>query len=594
MRRQLTTTLAIATTLTLAMPTLATAATVVGGGSDGTDDRVTGHTYVRHDGGTDETIELCNSTDPEDFGNLTQNNEPFSVVSPTNPALVIAGWNDYCSGWMGLGFSTDGGETWTNSLVPSYAGDTSTEGQATPEFGRTNEASDPVGAFNADGTKFYFGAISYNGLAGPKTNSDIWVARYDVLDPSAPTFASYPLDFLGITRLDRGPAAANFFGRFQDKEMFEVDRAAGSPHEGNVYGCWTKFPGFGESRIYFAHSTNEGATFSKKIQIGQRFAGQGCDIAVESDGDVYVIWRDFELSSSKKNFGISFVRSSDGGRTFSKPRKIADLNQYLPFDTARDCGDGAEECPSGFVFARVPLEPRVTSDPTGALPGVYAVVQATDPATVTESDTSYFSTNTPGEVGRGVVFVYRSVDDGRTWTGPYRVTSAATGHQIFPDADALDGKLAVLWQDSRTDPCYSLQLPIGNDTDATKCAEGVVNAFVSVSDDGTTFGPTTKVSSVGNNPQYEMFAARQVPFYGDYNWIQLIDLDPDVAESALFGYTSWTDNRDVVAGPDPREDVQDGFDVSQCLNDPDDPDANTCPNSGGLDQNIYGSSISIP
>ena len=594
MRPRSATLVATATILLLSSPPPASASPVTGGGADGTDDKVSGQTYVRHDLKTDDTIDLCNSTEPKDFGNLTQNNEPFLVVSPTNPDLVIAGWNDYCSGWMGLGFSTNGGEDWTNSLVPSYVGDTSGEGQATPEFGRTNEASDPVGAFNADGTMFYFGAISYNGAAGPKTNSDVWVARYAVRDTEDAGYESYPLDFLGITQVDRGPAAANFFGRFQDKEMIEVDRSPTSPHEGNLYECWTKFPGFGESRIYFARSTDEGATFENKIQIGQRFAGQGCDIAIESDGDIYVIWRDFELPGSKKNFGISFVRSTDGGLTFSKPNKIADLDQYLPFDTARDCGDGTEACPSGFVFARVPLEPRVTSDPTGQLPGVYAVVQATDPATTEESETSYSSTSTPGVVGRGVVYVYRSVDDGRTWTGPYTVTDAPLGHQIFPDVDALDGKLAVVWQDSRTDPCYSLQLPIGNTTSATNCGDAVVNSFVAVSDDGTTFGPTEMVSSVGNNPQYEMFAARQVPFYGDYNWIQLIDLDPETPESALFGYATWTDNRDVLVGPDPRETVQDGFDVNQCLTDPDDPNANTCPNSGGLDQNIYGSSISIP
>jgi hypothetical protein len=594
MRPRSATFIATAMVCLLATPLPASATPVTGGGADGTDDKVSGQTYVRHDLGQDDTIELCNSTDPADFGNLTQNNEPFSVVSPTNPQLVIAGWNDYCSGWMGLGFSTDGGEDWTNSLVPGYVGDTSDEGQATPEFGRTNAASDPVGAFNADGTMFYFGAISYNEFAGPKTNSDVWVARYAVREPGDPGYASYPLDFLGITQVDRGPAAANFFGRFQDKEMIEVDRSPTSPHEGNLYECWTKFPGFGESRIYFARSTDEGATFTNKIQIGQRFAGQGCDIAVESDGDIFVIWRDFELPSSKKNFGISFVRSTDGGLTFSKPRKIADLEQYLPFDTARDCGDGDEACPSGFVFSRVPLEPRITSDPTGTLPGVYAVVQATDPETITESETSYFSTNTPGLVGRGVVHVYRSLDDGATWDGPFTVTDAALGHQVFPDVDALDGKLAVVWQDSRTDPCYSLQLPIGNSEDATNCGDAVVNSFVAVSDDGTTFGPTEQVSSVGNNPQYEMFAARQVPFYGDYNWVQLIDLDPLTAESALFGYVSWTDNRDVLPGPDAREEIQDGFDVDQCLDDPEDPDANTCPNSGGLDQNIYGSSITIP
>jgi hypothetical protein len=93
--------------------------------SVGSDDRVTEHEYVRHDGGTDAAIEGCNDLDPTaTVGNLRQKNEPFSVVDPQNPNVVIAGWNDYCSDWMGLGYSIDGGQTWTNSLVPGYPQDT--------------------------------------------------------------------------------------------------------------------------------------------------------------------------------------------------------------------------------------------------------------------------------------------------------------------------------------------------------------------------------------------------------------------------------------------------------------------------------------
>ena len=74
---------------------------------------------------------------------------------------------------------------------------------------------------------------------------------------------------------------------------------------------------------------------------------------------------------------------------------------------------------SEFVFARVPLEPRLTSDPTGQLEGVFSVWQASDPDTVEPSDTSYSSTG-PGtfgttDVAQGAVYVSRSVDDGRTF-----------------------------------------------------------------------------------------------------------------------------------------------------------------------------------
>jgi hypothetical protein len=70
----------------------------------------------------------------------------------------------------------------------------------------------------------------------------------------------------------------------------------------------------------------------------------------------------------------------------------------------------------------------------------------------------------------------------------------------------------------------------------------------------------------------------------------------ELGDGSLFGYLTWTDNRDVVPGTDPREAVQDGFDVNMCVAQLSDGTfgPNTCPNSGGLDQNIYGNTITIP
>lgn len=74
----------------------------------------------------------------------------------------------------------------------------------------------------------------------------------------------------------------------------------------------------------------------------------------------------------------------------------------------------------------------------------------------------------------------------------------------------------------------------------------------------------------------------------------------------LFADMSWTDNRDVVPSTDPREiEEQEGFDVLQCRVDlaedtqsrDDGPLARralTGDNCGGLDQNIYGSSLLLP
>jgi hypothetical protein len=187
--------------------------------------------------------------------------------------------------------------------------------------------------------------------------------------------------------------------------------------------------------------------------------------------------------------------------------------------------------------------------------------------------------------------VSRSTDDGATWTST-AVADQQAGHQFFPDGDALAGRLAVVWQDNSADPAYSVQLPVGNTTSATSTGTDALRTWAAVSYDGATFGAPMQASSVGQQSQYEMFGSRNIPFLGDYNWIQLVEL----GDGSLFGYLTWTDNRDVVPGTDPREAVQDGFDVDMCVallpNGTYGP--NTCPNSGGLDQNIYGNTISIP
>jgi hypothetical protein len=83
------------------------------------------------------------------------------------------------------------------------------------------------------------------------------------------------------------------------------------------------------------------------------------------------------------------------------------------------------------------------------------------------------------------------------------------------------------------------------------------------SQSGGSWSDSIPVSSVGHQPQYEMFGNRDIPFHGDYNRISLADSgDPD---HPLFADESWTDNRDVVPSTDPREiEEQEGFDVLRC------------------------------
>ena len=586
------------------------------------DDKISGQTYVRHDGGTDPGIAHCNNmssnptavaptatdADPNDGGSRRQGNEPYSVVDPTNPLHVYAGWNDYCltdlgAGWQGFGFSTDGGRTWTDSIVPGYPQDTSAEGMASPLYRTHTDAGDPIAAFDSDGNLFV-GGIAFNRV-GP-INGDVYVATYS----TTPHPSGYPVDYLRTVVVGKGTPSRNFQGIFQDKPMLEVDRTGGAT-DGNVYVCWSRFTAFGQNKIYFSRSTNGGNTFSRPVALTTHgFSGsvQGCDIAIEGDGDVYVTFRTFSDSSARGANALFHVRSTDGGASFSRPGKVRNITPYNPLDGTRDCGDGPFVCPTGFVFARIPLEPRSTADQSSAEDGVWLVYNEVDPSTIVDSDSTYQSAG-GGQVGRSVVYVVKSTDDGRTWSAPVKVDNAGgEGHQFFPDIDALGGGLAVVWQDSRTDDCYSVQRPMGNTEDATACPDdNVVNTFVATSSNGGASWSSTKVSDVGHQPQYEMFGARDVPFQGDYNWVAIADVG-----GSLEAYVVWTDNRDVVPGDDPREEEQDGFDVAQCLIDlgadasntgsVDGPRArseapfsgNNCGNAGGLDQNIYGNRVSVP
>ncbi|MGH9053017.1 MAG: sialidase family protein [Acidimicrobiia bacterium] len=556
--------------------------------------KVTDQDYVRHDGGTDDSIDSCGSdaTTPEeggDDGGNAQQNEPSVAINPSEPDVIVAGANDYCGvptfgdAWMGFYVSQDGGATWVNSLNPGYPTDTSAEGQESPIFGRAGASGDPIQDWDNDNHLFY-GGISFNrtdpnqsGLITP-TNGDVIVSTW-VRDASAPL----GMDYLRTVIVGEGTPSAFFFGRFNDKPSLRVDDWPDSPHEGNVYVSWTLFPGAGRDQILFSRSTDQGVTFSRPIKISSRVANaQGSDIAVAPDGTVYVVWRQFADVAAGVDNAIEFVKSTDGGRTFSSPQRIAEIvpfdrsDQYVTGSPARDCGDGPFLCETEFVFHRVATLPQAVVDGEGALHVTWEeLIPADDNGDTYRPD------------GQAQIVVTTSADGGASFTDPVFLDPQPTGHQWWPNLeyDKSEDTLVAVYYDSRTDPGYSVNRPTGNTEDATSSGN-VLNTFLATSSDGASWSPT-KVSTIGHQPNYEMFGNRDVPFHGDYSWV-------DANQGTVFGV--WADNRDVVTGADPREATQDGFDVLQCRElQPDGtfgPD--TCPNAGGLNQNIYGFGTELP
>ena len=586
------------------------------------DVKITDRQYIRHDGGQDATTIACSS-------NNRQQNEPAAAVSPTQPTKMTAGANDYCpvptngDAWAGFYFSSDGGATWTNSLLPGYPQDTTAEGLASPLHGLAGSAGDPVQAWDR------FGNVYYGGIAFNRTqpaNGSIWVARYSWLAGGLP-------DYQGTAIVSRGTPSPLFLGQFNDKVMIEVDRSTNASTTGNVYVCWALFTASGPNNgVFFSRSTDGGRTFSNRMKLSESVHGnQSCDIGVGSTGRVWVAWRQYEFKPNqgqRQRDAVAYVYSTDGGRSFTKPAVATEFIHWDMGDTAgdpgaygqagfeaclvgdgtlgrcegpdpkvnvRDCGDGPFECLSGYVFGRADSSVHISADPTpGADPdAAYALVDATVPGTQTATGTSY-STVTDGIGSQASTYLVKTTDGGGSWATS-RVDPQPKGHQFYSDVDAYAGKLHVVYHDTRSDTAtgppgtvgdfrtipFSNQW-VGGAVGSIHTQQGV-ETWYSRSVDGGTSWTRQRVSGGSYPLNYEQFGNRDSPFFGDYNYVSA------TASNVLM---AWPSGQDVVPGNDPRYtdgNGTDGFDVLQCRTFANGVwSADTCPNAGGLDQNIYG------
>ena len=583
---------------------------------------------------TDATLDECTVA-------KGRQNEPSVAVDPRNQSVLVGSSNDYCGVynrgvaggavgpiWLGYYRSQSGGSQWTSSLVPGYPDDTSYPDVT--QRARTASSGDPVIAWDNHGRAF-FGSESSDDPAGtPKTFGDVWVARFE--NPNGPGGAPAQdgLRWRGTAIVAQGSSAPNLLGKFNDKTSIEVDRTGGAC-DGNVYFSWSRFTGNGGVGIYFSRSTNHGVTFSQPMKLSASIHDvQFPDIAVTSNGHVYVTFRQF-ASHGQSQDAVMIAKSTNCGQTFSPPKLVTtftpsdakDVRDPAPMSipqsvqddpgfesegdapgsTARDCGDFSDHCKSDFTFFRRDTQVRSTADQLASdktHDWVYMVYDATKPGTVVDSTVApSYSSVVPGKVGQAATFFLRYDGASGAKTDPAVIDNQTAGHQVFPDISADGGVLHTLWWDSRRDPCYSVQLPIGNCANRSTTASLDVFAAKSTNGGTTWTQPTVgdglpgQVTDVPTNPNYEQFDNRQVPFAGDYLWVTSL---------GDFSYGVWTDWRNTVAGPDPRE-VAGGpddasADVLQCRtsstttgkkgNTITSWSGDQCPHSGGIDQNIYG------
>ena len=337
-------------------------------------------------------------------------NETAIAVDPNNPNRVVAAANDYvartwactvngtpCSAlgdaYSGTYFSNDGGHTWCcTSSDPAHLG-TLIPGVERLTGGPYDAGGDPALAFDSRGNVYYSG-LGFDRTAPPNTvavNKGTFDASGN-LTWSAPTFINPTTS----------PSILN------DKEWIGTDWHTSSPFRDRVYVSWTRYifnahnGAYVQSPIFFAYSTDGGQTFSNPQNIaGNVLYDQGSRPIVGYDGTVYVI---FEGATRLATLDSTYiVKSTDGGVTFGKPVKVAELQDVIPL--------------AGAVF-RNDSFPAGAAAPNGDLYVAWTTLM---------SDSGGLCPTRTNNGCHAVTVYSKSVNGGATWSAPV---------PIFPALDA--------------------------------------------------------------------------------------------------------------------------------------------------------------
>jgi len=346
---------------------------------------------------------------------LELQNEQQICVNPTNPDNVVACWRDFRLGYrqVGVGYSLDGGYTWTDFLIG----------------GELPLDSDPVLTVDRDGT-FYLVVLNYASTTG---ENQLSVHRSTTQ---------------GVTW--EGPFAAVVAtgSDFEDKEWIAVDRTEG-PRSGDLYVSWARFY---DVKIMCVRSTDRGETWSAAVRVSD--PGISCQWPVPivlANGDVLIAWDTYETPT------ISYDISTDGGQTWGTDRVLVttqvppqvDINGgitifpypslaldesggprsgwvYCVYVDVDDFGDGVDifsrrstdhgqswsaavrinDDPRGFQ--RDQFHPWVTCDEHGILTAIWYDRR---------DDTNNYLWH---------IYMSRSIDGGVTWEGNVRITDVAS------------------------------------------------------------------------------------------------------------------------------------------------------------------------
>jgi BNR/Asp-box repeat len=443
-----------------------------------------------------ENVQLNGDTDPP----LPQD-EPGIALNLDDPMNAVAAANDYTGDGFWIGYTTDGGQTWTSQWKdPKFSFD-----------GGRCFASDPTVAYSVRDAAFYLGTLCYFSTT-PASEIHVWKST----DGGATWSDSTKAAVVVTNHSSSGDIDPTVF---YDKELMTVDNEPGSAHFGRIYVTYTKFHMTGGS---YAHSdycpiqaayTDSIPTANPSDSVWSHTAvvpddpggsGRGASAnqfstpLVDETGGLNVAFVSEDCNTSYDR-ALLFARSTDGGATFGEVVRVDQPGDWIDNANRNDNlpGKGHVRFPGTLGFTYDATRDRLIMLDLNAI-----------------ADSSSISAQ-------------YSDDFGATWSDSIWVSVAASGgpargDQFFP-AVGVDssGDYFAIWQDTRNDQ-----------------GDHRIETFQGTSIDGGLTWTNELISTASFDPRQSFFTCGC--FIGDYNQIA-------VSDEVI--YPTWTDGRNSAGRP---------------------------------------------
>ena len=242
-----------------------------------------------------------------------------------------------------------------------------------------------------------------------------------------------------------------FYSPFPDKEWMTTAKTNNSSN-GNIYTSFTGLYGkiyqhtgddYFNSYIMMALKKPADSSFTRFVYVSDSLLRcQYSNIETDKNGNIYIVFHGFTDTTTSFDYSLFFTKSTDSGKTFTKPVKITPLE--IPLWSKDQKTQADEDFITNINLTRNIGNSQIAIDNTNSVynGNIYLVWDAN-------------GISQKGQNGLDIYFS-KSTDGGNTWSQPVIINNDPKGivreqHDpciyINPGGDIILG-----WYDRRNDP----------------------------------------------------------------------------------------------------------------------------------------------